>query len=229
MAWFRTQENTQRPLVVALEGISPDLLQVQLSMLEQELHTAGVVVRRLAFPTQKAAEHVPALFQAPELTSAPQSLGIIASLDRAMWAVGHQEATPDKELILLTGGPLYTAAWAGSLLEESAERVALYRWLDDLEYGVFHGRRIDLTVFVDMLPEHIDIHEQVWCPAGWGDRPAPELEQLRTAYVEAANLFPKTKIVSASREGLLKPDSDIGNEVWNLVRRIVLKTDIPQR
>ena len=121
MAWFRTQENMQRPLVVALEGISPDLLQVQLSMLEQELHTAGVVVRRLAFPTQKAAEHVPALFQ------------------------------------------------------------------------------------------------------------APELEQLRTAYVEAANLFPKTKIVSASREGLLKPDSDIGNEVWNLVRRIVLKTDIPQR
>ncbi len=231
MSWFGTKQEQQRmrPFVVALEALSPDMLHAQLELLERELYTAGCSVRRLAFPSETAEQKVPALFAEPQLLQSAQSVGLVAAVDRASVLSGLESVPSTTEVVLLTGGLLHSAAWTGVLFSEASERVALYRWLDELEHAVLGQRRVDLNIYVDILPEHIDLQEHVYCPVGWGSRPAPEIEVLRACYLEAANLLPKTKVVAASRDGLLKPDSDIGNEVWNLVRRIVLKTEMPQR
>nr|MBP9686297.1 hypothetical protein [Candidatus Doudnabacteria bacterium] len=171
----------------------------------------------------------PAFFSEPQLLNSAQSIGLVAAVDRASVLSSLQAPASGVEVVLITGGLLHSAAWAGVLFSESPDRVALYRWLDELEHIVLSQRRVDLSIFVDIMPEHIDLQERVYCPVGWGSKPAPEIEALRACYVEAANLLPKTKVITTSREGLLKPDSEIGNEVWNLVRRIVLKADMPKR
>lgn len=231
MAWFGAKQEVKRarPLVVALEALSPDVLHAQLILLERELYTAGCTVRRLAFPSEGAEHKVPAFFSEPQLLQSAQSIGLVAAVDRGSVLSGLEASQDSSEVVLLTGGLLHAAAWTGVLFSEGPDRVALYRWLDELEHTVLGQRRVDLSLFIDILPEHIDLQEHVYCPVGWGETPAPEIEVLRACYLEAASLLPKTKVVAASRDGLLKPDSEIGNEVWNLVRRIVLKTEMPQR
>lgn len=212
--------------MIALESLSQDMLEAQLHLLEAELSTAGFAVRRLEFPSSSAESNVPGLLDTPSLTDSIQSLGVIAALDRARTFARLNEEVPDKEVIVCTGTSLATTAWLTAGIEEHGERIALYRWLDELERVVFSQRRIDFTVFLDCLPDHIDLHETVLVPVGWGSREVPEVTALRERYLEAAKLTPGAKIVSCFREDLLKPDSEIQNELWNLVRRVALKSNL---
>ncbi len=226
MSWFKkTSQPVKTSTVIALESLSQDMLEAQLHLLEAELSTAGFSVRRLEFPSSSAEANIPGLLDTPDLTESMQSLGIVASLDRARTFARLGEA-PEKEVVLCTGSNLATMAWLTAGMEEHGERIGLYRWLDELEHAVFSQRRIDFTVFLDCLPDHIDIHETVLVPVGWGSREVPEVTVLRERYIEAAKLTPGAKIVSCFRDDLLKPDSEIQNELWNLVRRVALKSNL---
>lgn len=228
MSWFKknTSTSVRMSTVVALESLSQDVLQAQLHLLEEELHTAGFSVRRLEFPSSSAEDNAPGLLDTPELIQSVQSLGIVAALDRARTFARLQTDIPDKEVVLCTGSSLATMAWLSTELAEHGERIGLYRWLDELERSVFAQRRIDFTVFLDCLPDHIDIQETILAPVGWGSREVPDVTTLRDRYVEAALLTPGAKTISCFRDDLLKPDSEIQNELWNLVRRVALKSNL---
>lgn len=226
MSWFKkTTASVKMTTVIALESLSQDMLEAQLHLLEAELSTAGFSVRRLEFPSSSAESNVPGLLDTPSLVESAQSLGIIAAVDRARTFARLGE-TPEKEVIVCTGSSLATMAWLTANVEEHGERIGLYRWLDELEHMVLSQKRVDFTVFLDCLPDHIDIHETVLVPVGWGSREVPEVTTLRERYIEAAKLTPGAKIISCFREDLLKPDSEIQNELWNLVRRVALKSNL---
>jgi hypothetical protein len=231
MVWFtKTEAQKHSRVVIALESLSSDVLSAQLRGLEAELLAAGFLVQRLEFPSSSAKDNLPGLTEDQSLLKSSRALGIIASIDRARtFANFADETTKASEVVLLTGSILSTAAWLATLEPEHGERVALYRWLDELEHAVFLQKRIDLVVLLDCLPEHIDVQDSVILPVGWGQRGVPEAAALRASYIEAAKLYPGSKIISCHRDGLLKPDSEIENELWNLVRRIALKTNLPPK
>ena len=231
MAWFgkKAEAEKKQSATVALEGLSVDMLSSQLKGLEEELYGAGFSVRRLEFPSSSSSENIPGLTQNPKLLKSAQSLGIIAALDRARTFLDATSNATPGEITLLTGSVLTTAAWLATLPLEYGERVALYRWLDELEFTVFGQHRLNLVILLDCLPDHIDLQETVIAPVGWADRSVPDVAKLRERYIEAAKLFPGTKIIPCYKEELLKPDSEVRNELWNLVRRIVLKTNIPPK
>lgn len=232
MSWLGAKKSAgkQGSVMIALESVSTDILAAQLQGLEAELTTAGLPVRRLEFPSSSAESNIPGLVGTPELLRSEEAVGLVAALDRAkVFTEILAEASARGEVVLLCGSALNTAAWLASGIAENAERVALYKWLDGLECNVFAQKRLDLVLLLDCLPEHIDLQEGFVAPVGWGNRSAPEVVTLRDCYVEAAKLFPNTKIVNCFRDGLLKPDSDIQNEIWNLVRRIALKSNVPPR
>jgi hypothetical protein len=231
MVWFaKKQTAAKRGPIVALESLSSDILAAQLTALEEELHAAGFQTRRLEFPSGAAETNIPGLLDTPGLLKRVESLGLVAALDRARTLQQPgTSAAPASEVVLLTGSQLGTAAWLASAVEEYGERVALYRWLSELEYGVFNGEQVDLTVYIDTLPQHLDVHESALAPVGWGVRVVPEVEKLRDRFLEAAKLLPGVKTITAHKDGLLKPDFEIKNELWNLVRRIALKSNLPPK
>lgn len=225
MSWFKTAHNqsNKEGVIIALESVSGDMLATQLQALEAELITIGLTVKRMEFPTPRAKSHIPGLFEMPLLLNSPEAVAIASCLDRTVSLMDATKIQPESEVILLTGSQLATAAWLATLRVEHTERIMLYKWLDELEHKVFSQRRIDLTILLDHDPRHIGLTDAVIPPCGWENRPAPEIEVLRKSYLEAGNLSPNTKIVSCEKRGLLKPDTEVHNEVWNLVRRIALK------
>lgn len=228
MSWFNKKAApVKQPIVVGVESLSVDTLHTQLESLEQEFAANGFMIRLMKFPSHSAEENIPGLFAAPELLQSGQSVGVVAAVDRAKSFSQPLSAATQPEALLFTGGVLSTAGWLSTGLPEYSERVSLYRWLDELEYAVFSRRRPDLTVFLDFLPDHVDIAEIETLPVGWGDRALPTIGELRERYLEAARLLPGTKVLSCFRGTLLKPDAEIRNELWNLVRRITLKANVP--
>lgn len=226
MSWFKAGKsvgNKQPGVTIALESISGEVLTTQLKELERELISAGFVVRRLEFPSQQAEVGATSLFKYPELLATPEAVGLASALDRVAVFYEAYKTQSESEIILLTGSQLATAAWLATLVREHRDRIGLYKWLDELEHKVFTQRRIDLTILLDHDPKHIDMQDAIVSPAGWLERTAPEIEILRNSYLEAAKLLPNTKIVACERAGLLRPDTEIHNEIWNLTRRIALK------
>ncbi len=225
MSWFKTTNNSasKQGVIIALESISGDVLTTQLNELEAELVATGLTVKHMEFPSPRSKLHIPAVFETPGLLEAPEAIAITSCLDRIVGLASTIKTQLESEVILLTGSPLSTAAWLATLVPEYTERIMLYKWLDELEHKVFAQKRIDLTILLDHDPKYIDLADAVIPPAGWENRPAPEIELLRRSYLEAGKLLPNTKIIGCEKSGLLKPDTDVHNEIWNLVRRIALK------
>ncbi len=230
MALFTSKKKAkQSGAIVAVEALSVEIAEVYIAALEQELLLAGHTVVRLEFPSSTVASNIPVLHEVPHLLESPQVLGIAAAFDRAKYLADASQKLEQGEVLLLQGSNFATAAWLATGIAEYADRVSLYKWLDELDHVVFKQKRLDLTVFLDYLPEDLHLAGALIPPHGWTRKPLPTMQELRDKYLEAAHLLPGVKIVNSHRQGLLKPDSEIQNELWNLVRRIALKSNLPPK
>lgn len=220
------KKETNRSTVIALESVSSELLHTILESVEQELTTLGYTVRHLELPTKQYKENVPALFEIPTGLENQEMVGLVAELDRCKALSTTLTDSPEKEVVLVTGGRLCTAAWIAAEVGEYNSRVGLYRWLEHLDKVLLKTPKTDLCVLLDVLPGHVGSMEQSSPPAAWQNRRKPDLSNLRDRYLEVAQLTPGTKIVAAHANEKLMPDGQVHNAVWNLIRRIALKNNI---
>lgn len=229
MSWLRSQKDTQLRLrkIIAIESVSSEVTQTLFASVEQELVTAGYQVRQIEFPTSNAQENIPSLFALPAALDSEELVGFVAALDRGV-LLGHpKNGVEVPEVVLISGSRLATAAWLATGIPEYNDRVSLYRWLEKLDQALLKTPRTDLTVYIDVLPNHVEQIEEASAPAGWLHRKKPAIVDLRESFLEAAQLTAGVKVVPAHKNGKLMPDGEIHNRVWNLVRRIALKTNLP--
>lgn len=229
MNWIRSKkENSSRQgKIIAIESISAEVTQTLMASIEQELITAGHQVRQIEFPTSQASQNIPAVFELRHALESEDLVGFVAALDRAMLLVPPVGRAAEQEVLLVSGSRLATAAWLATSIDEYNDRVGLYRWLEKIDQVLLKIPRVDVTVFVDVLPNHVGQIEQTSAPAAWLDRKKPSIVDLRDSFLEAAQLTAAVKVVPAHKNDKLMPDGEIHNRVWNLVRRIALKTNLP--
>ena len=167
------------------------------------------------------------MFEFPELLDNHEVMGFVAGLDKCIELKTLSARVEQGETILLTGSRLAVAAWLATEISEYNSRVMLYRWLERVDQVLLRVPKVDLSIYVDALPEHVSDIEHISAPAGWLQRTVPAIADLRESFLEAAQLTAGVKVVPAHKNGKLMPDGEIHNRVWNLVRRIALKTNRP--
>lgn len=229
MSWIRkTNKPEKRPgAIIAIESVSTEVVQTLLASIERELTTAGCSVSVVELPTKQAEKNIPVVFEFPNLLSNQEVVGFVAGLDKCVELKTLVDRIGQGEIVLITGGRLAVAAWLATEIAEYNNRVILYRWLERVDQVLLKVPKVDLSIYVDTLPEHVTDIEQVRAPAGWLNRKVPRTVELRDSFLEAAQLTAAVKIVLAHKNGKLMPDGEIHNRVWNLVRRIALKTNLP--
>lgn len=229
MNWMRSKNESKiwQGRIIAIESVSVEAVQTLFTSIERELITGGYQVRQIEFPTTNVKQNIPAVFELPHALESEDMLGLVAAVDRAMLLVFPHGGEQSREAVLISGSRLATAAWLATTIDEYNDRVSLYRWLEKVDQVLLKAPKADLTVYVDMLPDHVGQIEQASLPAGWLNRNKPAIADLRESFLEAAQLTAGVKVVPAHKNGKLMPDGEIHNRVWNLVRRIALKTNLP--
>jgi dTMP kinase len=101
------------------------------------------------------------------------------------------------------------------------DRVKFYKWLDHLEFGIFGIPKPDLNIILDMgeTLAHKNIRE---AHKPRENQSVNYLEKCRKIYLEVAKLLPNTKLVECSKNGEMLSLDAIHNQIWEIVRRLVL-------
>lgn len=117
-------------------------------------------------------------------------------------------------------------AYQGAKIENSAAREDFYRWLNDLEYGIFGIPKPDLVIMLKLesfvAAEHLaareqfDIHEQ---DEAYLDRVRSEYEKLASGYYK--DIFSeswKTVLCTKDRKQLSR--ESISDEIYKIIQEI---------
>ncbi len=125
------------------------------------------------------------------------------------------------------------AGHQGGKIDDNAERIKYFKWLDNLEYNIFKIPKPDLNLIlhvpaavaqklVDKKPKEMrayaggkkrDIHEA----------DLDHLKRAEKAFIQISELFPNTKLVECFEAGKLLSIEEIQAKIWNYVRRLVLR------
>ncbi len=223
----KTEEKSFPPhFLLAVESLHADLCTPLLHSLQKELVAQGVETKVVLLPSEQSVAALrPILIQLKKQHPTQKVNAVLSILERALSLSGLMQNDGQEEVsqaTLLNNGSLASMAFFASALEDSVDRIALYRFLDEFEHTDLALPRPDLTLYIDILPEHVTISDRPPVPAGFDPRQLPEFTLLRERFLEASKLLPKIKIVPGHQDGLLLPDVSIHNKSWELVRRVVL-------
>lgn len=215
---------------IVLDGIDGSGKSTQLQYLAAELSQTGYQIETIHFPRHgnESAVMVDNYLAGKYGQLEPQAASIFYAVDRFDAAQTIRQWLKEGKIILCDRYVTANAAHQGGKIEDHTERLKFFKWLDNLEYGIFGIPKPDLNIILNVPPEaaiqmiklrkndqkHKDnMHETSLL----------HLQNSYKIYMEIANLFPNTKMVNCVENRELMLPDQIHNKVWELVRRIALK------
>ncbi len=160
----------------------------------------------------------------------PEAASILYAVDRFDASYSVREHLNDGKIVLANRYVTSNAGHQGAKIFDAQERIKFFKWLDNLEYTTFNIPRPDLTIILH-LPVEMTLELMKQGNKDKGTVPdihETDLEHLKRAeqvYLEIAGLFPNTKLVECSENGVLLTPQEIHVKIWELIRRIVLKNN----
>ncbi len=160
----------------------------------------------------------------------PEAASILYAVDRFDASYSVREHLQDGKIVLANRYVTSNAGHQGAKIFDAQERIKFFKWLDHLEYNTFNIPRPDLTIILH-LPVEMTLELMKQGNKAKGTVPdlhETDLDHLKRAeqvYLEIAELFPNTKLVECSENGVLLTPQEIHVKIWELIRRIVLKNN----
>lgn len=217
-----------RGKLIVVDGIPGSGKTRQIELLSDALQFAGFTVAVAKFPQAESISQqlVNTFVQKGKTT--PKAEAIFFAIDRFEAKQQLQEWLALGTIVLASGYSSTNAAVGGAKLTEPGEQVKFFRWVMNLEHDTFGLPLADLNVILNISPQTAlmlgkDLEQHI---------KGSKQEQLRVltaqakAYVHLAKLYPQTKLVQCAYKDNLFTPEEIHNNIWQLVRRIVLKNNL---
>jgi dTMP kinase len=233
----QTASRTGRFIVI--DGSDGTGKTTQLDLLVQLLRISGYDVATTDFPQYgaKSAGLVEEYLNGKYGEVNPQASSIFYAVDRFDASFKIRDWLAAGKVVVSNRYVTANAGHQGGKITDHAERITFFKWLEQLEYGIFGIPKPDLTIILDVpvaiaqqLIDKKETTRRAYNNGKQRDLHESDLEHLQAAeavYQEIAALFPNTKLVSCAEDGKLLPPEQIHNKVWELVRRIALKNTQP--
>lgn len=158
----------------------------------------------------------------------PHAASIFYAIDRFDASFKKREMMRQGKVIVSDRYVSSNAGHQGAKIDDYNERIKFYKWLDNLEFGIYNIPKPDLTIILHIPHETTleliegrtnsggrakDIHE----------KDISHLKRAEEVYLEIAELLPNTRLVECVENGRLLSPTEVHTKVWELVRRIALK------
>lgn len=221
--------------LIVIDGSDGSGKATQTQALVETLKIEGYEVEMTDFPQygSKSAGPVEEYLNGKYGEVNPYAASIFYAVDRFDAGFKIRQWLAQGKIVVSNRYVTANAGHQGGKIIDDAERIKFFKWLDNLEYGIFGIPKPDLNVILHVpaeiaqkLVDQKSAAARAYINGKKRDIHEADLNHLKSAekvYLEIAQLFPNTKLVECVQDGVLLTPQQVHNKVWELVRRIVLK------
>lgn len=215
-----------RGKLFVIDGTNGSGKATQTALLIDRLRKEGHKVEAAAFPQygQKSAGPVEAYlageFGTPDQVG-PRRGSIFYAVDRYAASRRIREWLDAGIHVVADRYVASNMGHQGSKIADKDERMAFYRWNDELEFGLFGIPRPDLNVILHVAPE---VSMMLLEKRGTKPDAHENLEHQRAAertYLEIAATFPGFALIECTAGDGILPVEAIHESVWTMVRPLL--------
>lgn len=220
---------------IVIDGPDGSGKKTQTDLLLKTLRTSGYEAGMMDFPQygEVSAALVEKYLRGEYGQLNPEAASIFYAIDRFDASFKLREFLNNGNIVLANRYVTSNAGHQGAKIFDPSDRIKFFKWLDNLEYGIYNIPKPDLNIILHVPSEvawelieqrskdedrQRDIHEQ----------DAEHLKRAEAVYLEIAELFPNTRLIECVENGHLLTPMQIHTKVWELVRRITLKDVEPK-
>jgi dTMP kinase len=245
MKWFSSSKTEKKPdtrsgKLIAIDGTDGSGKATQTALLIEELRVEGYKVEMADFPQygKKSAGMVEEYLIDQKYGQVnPYAASIFYAIDRFDASFQIKKWLSEGKVVVTNRYVTANAGHQGGKITDDFERLRYFKWLDNLEYNIFGLPRPDLNIILHVPAEVAqNLASRKWKsekPHMNGkktDLHEGDLEHLKNAeksYLQISELFANTKLVECAPDGRLMSEQEVHNKIWELVRRIALKNELP--
>lgn len=160
----------------------------------------------------------------------PYKASMFYALDRFGASKEIKEELQEGKIVISNRYVASNMGHQGSKINSKAERIKLYKWLDELEFEILEIPRPDLNIVLhvpaEIAQKLVDKKgEREYLKGVKRDIHEADIEHLRQAeraYLEIVKLFPRQfKLVECVENNVLLSIEDIHEKVWQIARKIL--------
>lgn len=219
--------------LIAIEGIDGSGKDTQARLLLARLRKEGHKATLISFPRYKkksgslVKEYLSGVYGSPQEVG-PYRAAIFYAADR--YAASHQiHDLLNKGYVVIADRYIGSnLAHQGGKIRNKTRRKRFYKWLLNLEYGIFKIPRPHLNILLDMPPQFARylIAKRI----NSGGRIKNDIHERRRRYIlhaykcyqEIGKLYPYDfKIISCAENSKLLTKGQVHAKVWSIMRRLV--------
>lgn len=229
----------QRGKFIVIDGTDGSGKTTQFNLLVETLKLNGYDVALADFPQygKKSAGLVEEYLNGKYGQVNPYAGSIFYAVDRFDASFQIRKWLEEGKIVLANRYVTANAGHQGGKIADERERIQFFKWLDQLEHGIFNIPRPDLNIILHVpaeiaqqLVDKKDASMREYAGGKKRDLHEADLQHLKNAeqtYLQIATLFPNTKLVECIQDDKLLSPKSIHNKVWELVRRVALKNRLP--
>jgi dTMP kinase len=223
MILTQQQENAMKGRFFVIDGTDGSGKATQTKLLISRMLRENLPVQTIAFPQYglKSAgpveDYLAGKFGKPEEVGSRRA-SVFYAVDRyaasmkiSNWLSGGEHVVADRYVASNMGHQ-------GSKERRAEERMAFFKWNDDLEYGMFKIPRPDINIILH-VPAAVSM--QLIAKRGNVQDAHENLAHLtaaETTYLEIARTFPGFALIECVEEGTLLSPEKIHEKVWTVVQ-----------
>ncbi len=219
-----------RGKLIIIEGTDCSGKETQTNLLIEKLREENIKVDNFSFPNYNSATGKiiggaylgkpaigPSYFKEGAINVDPKVISLYYAADRLY--------NIDKITFLLENGAnvildryIYSnMAHQGGKIENDDERLAMYDWLEELEFGFLKLPKPDIAIFLHMPTSKVaELREGREEECDEHERDNHHLESAEKAYLEIANKYNLYMVECTNKEGI-RAKEDINNEIYKYI------------
>ena len=231
----RGSEKKQGKLIV-IDGVDGSGKGTQTQMLADTLKAEGYDFKITDFPQygQKSAGLVEEYLAGKYGKLDPYTASIFYACDRFDASFQMRKWLDEGKIIISNRYVTASAGHQGGKIADTSERIKYFKWLDNLEYGIFGIPKPDLNILLRVpakvaqkLVDKKNADQRKYVGGKKRDLHEADLKHLQNAekvFIQISRIFPNTKLIECVEDSKLLTPQQVHNKVWNLVRRTVLNS-----
>jgi dTMP kinase len=230
---FNRKNKGKKGKFIVLDGIDGSGKTTQIQILAEALQRDGYEIYVADFPQygKKSAGPVEEYLNGKYGPVNPYICSLFFSVDRYDGSHAIRKALEEGKVVISNRYVTANAGHQGEKITDEGERIAYFKWLDNIEYQIFGIPKPDLNLIL-----HVDAkiaqrqvskkaHEErayanhkKW---DYHEKDLGHLQRAEKVFLQIAELFPNTKLVECVENGKLLSKEEIHNRIWRHTLRLL--------